>query len=148
MPSSSHSSKPRAIFVNSEPGRDRAHDAVGQLEAELLGDLERERLGALGVVGPQVDVHERPRMLGRQLGAEPVDVVVVAAHRDQLRAVDAGREDLLLLEVGGHEHVGLEAGGRGVGGDGVGEVPGRRAGDDLEAELLAPSRPPRSRPGP
>ena len=63
MPRSSHSSKPRAILVNSEPGCDRADDPVRQLEAELLGNLERERLGALGVVGAQVHVHERPRVL-------------------------------------------------------------------------------------
>ena len=69
-------------------------------------------------------------------GAEPVDVVVVAADADQVGAVDAGREQLLLLEVGGDEDVGVEAGGGGVGGDGVGEVAGRGAGDGLEAELL------------
>ena len=61
-------------------GGDRADDAVRQLPAELLDRLERERLGALGVVRAQVDVHERPaRPLARDLGAEPVDVVVVAA---------------------------------------------------------------------
>ena len=70
-----------------------------------------------------------------ELGAEPVDVVVVAAHADQVGAVDAGREQLLLLEVGGDEDVGLEPGGGGVGGDGVGEVAGRGAGDGLEAQL-------------
>ena len=42
-------------------GRDGHDHAVGQLEAELLRDLEAERLGALRVVGAQVDVHERPR---------------------------------------------------------------------------------------
>ena len=43
----------------------------------------------------------------RELGAEAVDVVVVAADLDEVRAVDAGREDLLLLEVGRDEDVGL-----------------------------------------
>ena len=103
-------------------GGDRADDPVGQLEAELLGDLERERLGALGVVGPHVDVHERPVVLAGDLGAQPVDVVVVAAHSDEVGAVDAGREHLLLLEVGRDEHVGLEAGRGRVRGDRVGEV--------------------------
>ena len=70
-----------------------------------------------------------------ELGAEAVDVVVGAAHADQLGAVDAGREQLLLLEVGGDEDVGLQAGRGGVGGDGVGEVAGRGAGDGVEAEL-------------
>ena len=70
-----------------------------------------------------------------ELGAEPVDVVVAAAHADQLRAVDAGREQLLLLEVGGDEDVRLEPSGRGMRRDRVGQVAGRGAGDRLEAEL-------------
>ena len=45
-----HSSKPRATFVNSEPEAIGATTRSGQLPAELLGGLERERLGALGVV--------------------------------------------------------------------------------------------------
>ena len=104
-PSSIHSSNPRAIFVNSDPDAIGHDDPVGQLEAELLGGLERERLRALRVVRAHVDVHERPLVLARELGAQPVDVVVVAADGDQVRAVDAGREHLLLLEVGRDEHV-------------------------------------------
>ena len=83
MPSSSHSSKPRAIRVKSEPEATGHDHAVGQLEPELLGDLEAERLRPLGVVGAEVHVHERPRVLGGKLGAEAVDVVVVAVDRDQ-----------------------------------------------------------------
>ena len=45
-------------------------------------------------------------MLARQLGAQPVDVVVGAADGDHRASVDAGGEDLLLLEVGGDEDVG------------------------------------------
>src|SRR4029077_2838767 len=67
---------------------DRHDAAVGQLPAELLGDLEGERLRALRVVRAQVDVDERPVALGAQLGAEAVDVVVVALDTDELRAVD------------------------------------------------------------
>src|SRR5947208_1516967 len=97
--------------------------AVGRRPAELLSDLVSERLGALGVVGPQVDVDERPRLvLARQLGAQPVDVVVVALDLDQVRAVDAGGEDLLLLQVRRDEDVGLDPQRRAGGGDGVGEV--------------------------
>ena len=115
---------------------DRRDDAVGELPAELLGRLVRERLGALGVVRAHVDVDERPALaLARDLGAEPVDGVVVAAHADDLRAVGAGGEDLLRLEVGGDEDVGGQPGVRGVGRDGAGEVAGRRAGDGVEAEL-------------
>ena len=117
-------------------GGDRADDPVRQLPAELLDRLVGERLRALRVVGAQVDVDEGPRARLGELGAEPVDVVVVAAHADQVGPVDAGREQLLLLEVGGDEDVGVEARRGGVGGDGVGEVAGRGAGDGLEAELL------------
>src|SRR6202020_1797 len=76
---------------------DRNHAAVGQLPAQLLDDLERQRLRALRVVGAQVDVHERPVALGAQLRAEAVDVVVAALYADELGAVDARGEDLLLL---------------------------------------------------
>ena len=136
MPRSIHSSKPRAIRVNSEPEATGHTTRSGSSKPSCSATSKRERLRALGVVGAQVHVHERPRMLAGELGAEPVDVVVVAVDRDQVGAVDAGREDLLLLEVGGHEHVGLEARGSGVGGDGVGEVAGGGAGDHLVAELL------------
>ncbi len=45
-----------------------------------------------------------PIALTRELRAEPVDVVVVAPHSDEVRAVDAGGEDLLLLEVSGNNN--------------------------------------------
>ena len=64
--------------------RDRRDDVARQLEAELLGDLEGDRLRPLRVVRPQVHVHERPVALARQLGAEPVHVVVAAAHGHQV----------------------------------------------------------------
>ena len=127
---------------------DRADDPVGQLPAELLDGLVGERLRALGVVGAQVDVDEGPGPGLGELGAEPVDVVVVAADADQVGPVDAGREQLLLLEVGGDEDVGVEAGGGGVGGDGVGEVAGRGAGDGRRSRAPAPWRRRRRRPGP
>jgi hypothetical protein len=115
---------------------DRRHDPVGQLPAELLRRLVGERLGALGVVRAQVDVHERPAVaLARELRAEPVDGVVVAAHADDLRAVCARGEDLLGLEVGGDEHVGGQTGVGGVRRDRTGQVAGRGAGDGAEAEL-------------
>ena len=54
-------------------------DHVRELPAELLGDLERERLRALRVVGAQADVDERPRQLERELDGQPAAVVVGAA---------------------------------------------------------------------
>ncbi len=124
-----------AQFGEQRARGDRADDPVRQRPAELLDRLEGERLRALGVVRPQVDVDERPRVLLGELRAEPVDVVVVAADADQVGPVDAGREQLLFLQVGGDEDVGVEARGGGVGGDRVGEVAGRGAGDGVEAEL-------------
>ena len=53
-----------------------------QPPAELLGDLEAVGLGAFGVVRTQVDVDDRPAVLVGDLGAQPVDVVVVAADGD------------------------------------------------------------------
>ena len=44
-------------------------------------------------------------------------------------------EQLLLLQVGRDEDVGGETGRRGVSGDGVGQIAGRRAADGLESEL-------------
>ncbi len=108
-PSSVHSSKALGDLREQRPRGDGHDAAVGQLPAELLGDLEGQRLRALGVVGAQVDVHERPVALGAQLGAQPVDVVVVALDADQPGPVDASGEDLLLLEVGGDEDVGVHA---------------------------------------
>ena len=134
-PRSSHSLKPLRDLREQRARGDRRDDAVRRLPAQLLGDLPGDRLRALRVVGAQVDVDERPVALAGELGAQAVDVVVVAADLHDVRAVDAGREDLLLLEVGGDEDVGLQAERRGVGGDGVREVARRRAGEHLEAEL-------------
>ena len=109
---------------------------VGGLPTEGLGHLEGQRLRALGVVGPHVDVHERPgRVLRRQLRAQPVHVVVVALDRDEVAAVHRGGGDLHLLEVVGDEHVALHPGPGRVGGHRVGQVAGGRAGRDLEPEL-------------
>ena len=114
---------------------------VGRLPPELLGRLEGEGLGALGVVGAQVDVDERPRrLLGGQLGAQPVDVVVAALDRDQVGAVDGGGDDLALLQVGGDEHHVAHAGPGRVGRHRVGQVAGGRAGRHLEAHGPGPGQ--------
>ena len=85
--------------MSSEPLAIGHDDVVGRLPAELLGGLERERLRALGVVRAHVDVHERPLVHAGELGAQAVDVVVVAVDRDDVAAVDRGGDDLALLEV-------------------------------------------------
>ena len=93
------------------------------------------RLRALGVIRAQVHVHETPAVFAGDFGAEAVDLVVGAVDADDVGAIDERAEDFALLEIGGDEHVALQAGAGGIGGDGVGEVAGRGAGDDLEAEF-------------
>ncbi len=117
-------------------GRHRHDDLLGQPPAQLLGDLEADRLGALGVVRADVHVHERPVLaLVGQLGGQLVDVVVAALDGDQGAAVDRRAEDLLRLQVGRDQDHRADPGpGRGRG-HRVGQVAGRGAGQDLEAEL-------------
>src|SRR5207249_1751921 len=90
-----------------------------------------------GLTGLQTS---RPSANAVATGEQPVAVVVVAADLDEVGAVDAGAEDLLLLEVGGDEDVGLQPERGAVGGHRVGQVAGRRAGEDLEAQLARPGR--------
>ena len=88
-PTATSSRKPRPSFVYSEPEASGRHDDVGRAPAELLRDLEGDGLGALGVVGPQVDVQEGPALqLVGELQAEPVDLVVgsLDAHDGARRA--------------------------------------------------------------
>ena len=58
-----------------------------------------DRLRALAVERAQVDVDETPAVCVRDLGAQPVHAVVVAAHPDQRGAVDRAARDLGPLEV-------------------------------------------------
>src|SRR5262249_23141538 len=53
------------------------------------GDLEADRLGALGVERPQVHVDQAPAVLERHLRAEAVYLLVGAAHPDQPGPRDA-----------------------------------------------------------
>ncbi len=125
-----------ANFADERAASHGDDDVVGETPAELLGDLVAYGLGAFGVVGAEVDVDEAPGVLVGDLGAETVDVVVVAVDADETRTVDLGVEDFGWLEVGRNEDAGLEAEAGGLGGDGVGEVAGGGAADGLEAELL------------
>ncbi len=102
----------------------------------LLGDLVANGLGTFSIVRAKVDVDEAPGVFVSDLGAEAVDVVVVSIDADEAGPVDLGVEDLGGLEVGWDEDGGLEAEASGLGGDGVGEVAGGGAADDIEAESL------------
>ncbi|BBG03488.1 hypothetical protein PSA01_19370 [Pseudonocardia saturnea] len=118
------------------PGGDRHDHLLRQPPAQLLGDLVTQGLGTLGVVGADVDVHERPVLVLRgELGGQPVHVVVVAVHGEQRATVDRGGDDLRLLQGRRDQHDRVPArpcrGRR----DGIRQVPGGRAAQHREAEL-------------
>ena len=117
--------------------RDRADDGVRQPPAQLLGDLEGERLRTFRVVRAQADVDEGPRgQLERELDREPAAVVVASAYLVDRRAVRGGGQQLLALESGGAEDRGVEPLDGGACRDRCGEIPGRRARQCPEPELL------------
>src|SRR5579885_99632 len=102
----------------------RNHDVVGQLPSELLGYFKAEGPGALGSVGPEIDIDEGPSVLVGNLAAQPIDVVVVTANRDDLRSIDGRADDLSGFHALGHEDEAFEASSRGVRGDSRREVAG------------------------
>ena len=127
----------RLVQLREERARcDRRDDDIGRAPAELLGDLVGDRLRALGVVAAQTDVHERPRHLPRELDRDAVAVVVRARDRIEGRPVGRGRRQLLRLEVGRAEDGRLQPFGRCTRGDRVRQVPGGRARERRQAELL------------
>src|SRR6185437_5037157 len=82
-------------------------NVVGQSPAQLLGDLVAYRLGAFGIIGAQIDIHEAPVVLVGYLTAEAVDVVVVAVDADEAGAVDLSVENLGGFEFRRNEDAGL-----------------------------------------
>ncbi len=107
-------------FANFSDQRAAGHgddDVVRKTPAELFGDLIADGLRTFGVVGAEVYVDEPPGVLVGNLGAEAIDVIVVAVDADQARAVDKGVEDLGGLEISGDEDGGLEAQACGLRGD-------------------------------
>ena len=63
-------------------------------------------------------------------------MVVVAIDAHQRGAIDLGVENLRRLQVGGNQDEGLQAQPRGMRGNGVGQIPGRRAANRVESECL------------
>ena len=112
--------------------RGGADDGVGQLPAELLGDLERDRLRALARVRVQVPAHEAPREERAELELEPAAVVVGAVDGEDAGARMARRDRRRLAARRG-EHDRLEPGRGGGRGDRVAEVAGRRAAERRDA---------------
>ncbi len=90
---------------------------LGQLPAELLGDFEAMRLGALGIVRTQIDVDESPAVFVADLAAQAIDIVVVAFDGDGLGTVNGRADDFSLLEAVGDEHITIQARLGGVGGN-------------------------------
>ena len=105
------------------------------LPAELFDDFEAHALGTFGVVGAHIDVHERPAEFAGDFRAEPIHFVVMAFDADDVRAVNERVDDLALLEIRRDKDVGFEPGRGGIGGDGVGEIAGRSAGDGGETQF-------------
>ena len=71
---------------------------------ELFDNLVGQRLGAFGVVRPEVEVHEPPAFVVREPRAEPIDLVVRAVHANDRRAIRRGAGDLPFIGRRGHEH--------------------------------------------
>ena len=131
-----NSRNPRASFVSSAPEAIGQTTASGRRQPELLGDLECDRLRALGVVGTQVHVHERPGQLEGELDGQPAAIVVAAEDLVDRRPVRGRRKQLLPFEPGRAEHRGVESLDRRAGRHGACEVPGRGAGQRPKPELL------------
>ena len=71
--------------------------------------LELDVLVARAAVADPLLLVDEPFVGLHQLATEPVDVVVRPLHRDQVPAVHGGGDHLARLQVGGDEHVRLEA---------------------------------------
>src|SRR5262249_37474899 len=108
----------------------------GQFPAELFGDFVAVSFRAFSVVGAEIDVDQAPAELVGDLRAQAVDVVVVAVDADDAAAVNGGVQHFGGLEIRREEDGGVEALLRALGGNGIGEVAGRRATDGLEPEAL------------
>ena len=106
-----------------------------EFPAKLLGDFEAHALGAFGVVGAEVHIHEAPAVFAGDLRAKAVDLIIGAFDADDLRAVNQRADDFALLQVCWNEDIACQAGGGGIGGHGVCEIARGGAGDDFEAEF-------------
>jgi hypothetical protein len=80
-------------------------DVFGQPPAKLLGDFVTVGLGAFGVIRAQVDVDESPLEAVGDLGAEAVDMIVVAVDADD--ASDVAISSIVDLGSGLTEACGL-----------------------------------------
>ena len=120
------SAKPWASFANSVPLAAGQTTASGQLPAELLGDLERDRLRALTRIRMEIAADEAPWEEAAELELQPAAVVIGARDREDARA-GVPRRDGRRFASDGREHDRLQPGRRCGGADGVAEIARRRA---------------------
>ena len=106
-----------------------------QLPAELLGDFEPMGLGALGVIGAQVDVDEGPAIFIADFSAQPIDVIIVAFDGYRFWTINGRADDFALLKAVRNEYVAAEPGFRRVGRYRIRQVPRRRARHGVEAKF-------------
>ena len=105
-------------------------EIVGHLPIQLLGDLERDRLLALGEVRVDRGVAVVPAPLVDSLLGKLKGLLVVALNGDHVRAEGHQLCDLALGRALRHKNEGLETGGRGVAGKRGRCIAGGGAGDD------------------
>ena len=113
----------------------RRHHVIRKPPSKLLGDFKAHRLRAFCVVRAKVDVGKSPPVTVGNLRAQPVHVVVIALHRDDMRAVDGRAQNLRGLEVVRDEDIARQPESSGVGGHASCEVPGGSAPEYLKTQL-------------
>ena len=104
---------------------------VGHLPVQLLGDLQRNGLLALGQVGVDRRVAVVPAVLVNSLGGHLKGLLIVTLDGDHIGAENHQLGDLALRRTVGDEDVGLQARRSGVAGQRGGGVAGGGAGNGL-----------------
>src|SRR4030042_887890 len=107
-PQHGHLPQPLPYSVKEQPRSSRSDYAVGCAPAELLRNLVTQSLAALRIVRSEVNVDESPVVLGYQLTAESIDIVIASLYCYQCRIINRGADHLALLYIGRGEHITLE----------------------------------------
>src|ERR1700688_253205 len=83
-------SKGFGYFGDERAARHGDHDVIRQTPAELFGNFVTVRLGAFGIVGTKIYVHEAPIEAVGDLSAEPIHMVVISVDAHDASAVNRG----------------------------------------------------------
>ena len=110
-------------------------EIIRHLPVELLGDLERDGLLALGEVRIDGRIAVIPAPLVDGLFGKLERLFIVALDGDHVRAEGHQLRDLALGRALGNEDKGLDARSRGIARKRARRIAGGRAGDDLRARL-------------